>query len=113
MTLLIIIISSVVIGLLFLPACFILLVIAWYKLKDITPNPQTESLLWHMAPKTMARVHDAQKKEQLMDAKIAREQNNVVVGDLAIEERKLKIRILERELGINPGEDFSPKDYPH
>jgi hypothetical protein len=63
-------------------------------------------------PSIILKMEEHRKKMELMNAKIARENNTVVQGDQTIEINQLKIKLLERELGIYTEGDFNPKDYP-
>ena len=75
------------------------------------------TLAWTKLFSPWTHMVQAQRKIDLEKAKIETEraraivlQNQVVLGDLAIEKRKLEILRLEQKLGIN--HDFTPSDYP-
>lgn len=56
------------------------------------------------------RQDEADRRAQLQETRLARENNLIVLQDLKLEAEALKILKLKKELGLN-APDFQPKDY--
>ena len=76
--------------------------------KPKSPVRRARALLVLASLLSGAHRLEAQRRLALADAKQAKAQNDVVLGDLKIEREKLEIRSLEQKLGISH-EPFAPE----